>query len=1026
LVVGAGVLAPVGSSASSRATWTSSGPDADIKIESRLAVVDRVTKTQGETAGLEEARHRGLTVVDKKIRVVIESASKEATAGHAAAASNGGSDEAEYNGDVQALLPPGRLRSAAHRDDVRYVRPPASWRETAVTDEGVSSANAALTQVNGNLGAGVSIAIIDGGFAGYTARQATGDLPSNLVTVGTFCSDYNATDHGTAVAEIAHDMAPRALLYLICIDSEVTLGNAKDYVKSHGIKIVSHSIAWYNSSRGDGSGGGATPDAIVKDARNNGILWVNAAGNDGQSHWNGTFNDPDNNGALNFSGSDQTNNVTIPGGAEPCFFLKWDLWPHTNQDFDLFIYEGGVAPTPSNFLDRSGQAQTGTQPPADILCFFNSGATRSFGLLIGRISGQSNPRFDLFANGLDLQFRTGGSVVEPASSPYAMAVGAICWKTGGLEPYSARGPTIDGRKKPDVVAADSVSTATYGPFGSTGSCGSIDGFAGTSAATPHVSGAAALVKAANPTFTAAQLQSYLERRALDLGTGGKDNLYGSGRLWLRAFTDVPTSDYAYSSIEFLYGAGITTGCSYTASTADRQYCPSGLVTRAEMAPFLVKSMGLGPCTTCTTQTFTDVPKSYWAYQWIEQLVKQGITSGCSTSPRKYCPSGLVTRAQMAPFLMKAAGVGQCNSCTTQTFTDVPKSYWAYRWIEQLVKLGVTSGCSTQPKKYCPESSVTRRDMAIFLVRSFHIAAADGPFTFAPVAGDLYDLVFSPDGQSVYATNPSQNRVEVFDVQTGAFEGPIAVGSQPKGLDVTADGSTLYVANSGSTTISVVDVTTKTETKKLAMPCSGCSDHPFSIAIANNGKAFFSTTFAGSGFGGRLFELDLGGETFTQRVDGPFSGATTKLTRLAASGDDTKIGISYGSDSGGTIASYSAVGNNFTTHAVSDFIDRIAVNATGTQYLVNSANLSYVLDGSLSLGGSTPGGGLGSAFAPTGTTAYRTRVFGIESLDTATFAISGALPIGDTVFAATGALATSPDGSVIAVVTDNGLSIVLTS
>ena len=62
--------------------------------------------------------------------------------------------------------------------------------------------------------------------------------------------------HGTAVAEIVHEMAPGAQLYLICID---TRGRPQDtprtYAKTNGITIVNHSVGWFNSGRGDGSGG---------------------------------------------------------------------------------------------------------------------------------------------------------------------------------------------------------------------------------------------------------------------------------------------------------------------------------------------------------------------------------------------------------------------------------------------------------------------------------------------------------------------------------------------------------------------------------------------------------------------------------------------------------------------------------------------------------------------------------------------------------------------------------------------------
>src|SRR5262249_11174855 len=76
----------------------------------------------------------------------------------------------------------------------------------------------------------------------------------------------------------------------------------------------------------------------------------------------------------------------------------------------------------------------------------------------------------------------------------------------------------------------------YGTF--TG-CGT-SGFTGTSAAAPHVAGAAALAKQANPGFSPAQIQAYLQGRSIDRGAVGKDNLYGSGSLWLGSPPATPT------------------------------------------------------------------------------------------------------------------------------------------------------------------------------------------------------------------------------------------------------------------------------------------------------------------------------------------------------------------------------------------------------------------------------------------------------------------------------------------------------
>ena len=101
--------------------------------------------------------------------------------------------------------------------------------------------------------------------------------------------------------------------------------------------------------------------------------------------------------------------------------------------------------------------------------------------------------------------------------------------------------------------------------------------------------------------------------------------------------------------------------------------------------------------------------------FIEQLLLDGITSGCGNS--NYCPDATVTRAQMAVFLLRAKyGSGYSPPAATGVFGDVDLSYWAVHWIEQLADEGITVGCGGG--NYCPDESVTRAQMAVFLVRTF--------------------------------------------------------------------------------------------------------------------------------------------------------------------------------------------------------------------------------------------------------------------------------------------------------------------
>jgi hypothetical protein len=181
------------------------------------------------------------------------------------------------------------------------------------------------------------------------------------------------------------------------------------------------------------------------------------------------------------------------------------------------------------------------------------------------------------------------------------------------------------------------------------------------------------------------------------------------------FADVPDGYWAIAWIERLYKEGVTGGC----LTNPLRYCPESRVNRAQMAVFLERVMRGASYVPppASGLAFTDVSVNHWASAWIEQLVADQITAGCGAG--MYCPESFVTRAQMAIFLLRAEHGWSYSppAATGLAFNDVPVSYWAAAWIEQLAQEGITGGCAAN--YYCPESPVTRAQMAVFLVRMFY-------------------------------------------------------------------------------------------------------------------------------------------------------------------------------------------------------------------------------------------------------------------------------------------------------------------
>jgi hypothetical protein len=178
------------------------------------------------------------------------------------------------------------------------------------------------------------------------------------------------------------------------------------------------------------------------------------------------------------------------------------------------------------------------------------------------------------------------------------------------------------------------------------------------------------------------------------------------------FNDVSPTDWAYSYIIAIYEAGITTGC------GNENFCPLDLVTRAQMAVFLVRALEGDPAADYCggVDPFSDVSASAWSCGHIKRLVELGITQGCDDD--RFCPNANVTREQMAVFIVRAVeGEPAADYCGgSAPFNDVSASAWSCGYIKRLVELGITSGCGGG--NYCPDASVTREQMAAFLARAF--------------------------------------------------------------------------------------------------------------------------------------------------------------------------------------------------------------------------------------------------------------------------------------------------------------------
>jgi uncharacterized repeat protein (TIGR03803 family) len=186
------------------------------------------------------------------------------------------------------------------------------------------------------------------------------------------------------------------------------------------------------------------------------------------------------------------------------------------------------------------------------------------------------------------------------------------------------------------------------------------------------------------------------------------------RAYLADFLDVPQGDLFHGAVEEIFRDGVTAGC------GGGRYCRNASVRRDQAAVLLLKSKhGEAFLPPACVGAFPDVPCPGPFTAWVEQLAREGITGGCGAG--LYCPGADVTRAQMAAFLLKGEhGADYVPPVCVGVFDDVPCPGLFADWIEQLYVEGVTGGCGTGPLVYCPEASVTRGQMAAFLVQAFSL------------------------------------------------------------------------------------------------------------------------------------------------------------------------------------------------------------------------------------------------------------------------------------------------------------------
>jgi hypothetical protein len=364
------------------------------------------------------------------------------------------------------------------------------------------------------------------------------------------CDD--GSRHGTAVAEAVVDVAPGATIYLGVPFSSLDMMDIVQWMISEGVTIINHSAGWWWDGPGDGSSPFAdSPLAAVDLAVAAGVTWVNASGNNALSNWYGAYSDTNGNQLHEFSPGLDANGLVASENNVITVEVRWDgSWNGASSDLDLFVTDSA-----GNVVDASIDPQQGQpgQAPFELVQFL-APESDSYQIVVSHVGGAQPAwlQVQAFSQQPLVISNATSSVTSPAESanPGMLAVGAAPWSNPAtIENFSGQGPTVDGRIKPEIVGIDKGASATYG----------AGGFLGTSQASPHVAGMAALVKQRFPSYTPIQVADYLKQNATPVG-GQPNNIWGWGLAHLPAVTGVePIDGAAFDAVWAVTDAEVLAG-----------------------------------------------------------------------------------------------------------------------------------------------------------------------------------------------------------------------------------------------------------------------------------------------------------------------------------------------------------------------------------------------------------------------------------------------------------------------------------
>ena len=489
---------------------------------------------------------------------------------------------------IEAYIPVSLLAEASEQEGVLSIRtiiPPHPDQGTIVGG-GVAAHGVPSWHAAGYKGRGVKIGVIDFSFEGFAGLMGSelpatvnarcytghGSFTATLSDCITTNSPESSRKHGTAVTEAVFDIAPQAEYYIADPGSYDDLLSTVNWMVSQGVDVINMSLGWTFNGPGDGTTPYSNaPLKSVDAAVTGGIIWVNSAGNSAKDSWHGAFSDSDSDGIHQFNAAgNECNIVTIDLDPLEGFRaqLRWaDSWGGASKSLDLYLIPvsgGTLSLSDAVATSERSQSGGGNHIPYETIRLDHGDITNGeYCLAVNQASGDAPSWIQLLVWGAsgDLQnYVSARSIGNPAESRNSgmLAAGAARYSsTSTIESFSSQGPTTDDRTKPDIVGADGGTSSTYGTW------------YGTSQASPHVAGLAALVKERFPSYSPSQIATYLKSNALARGTK-PNNKWGHGFAKLPTLstpvplsTDATLSALTLSDVDFgTFSSGTE---SYTAS-----------------------------------------------------------------------------------------------------------------------------------------------------------------------------------------------------------------------------------------------------------------------------------------------------------------------------------------------------------------------------------------------------------------------------------------------------------------------------